>query len=424
MISPRLLYLFLFLIVSVGQVYSYIDPATGSMLFSAIFGIIVSGYFFIQQVVLKLKFFAPGAREKVDFHSIVIFSEGKQYWNVFKPLIDQFHNLGEECSYLSADPDDPGLQYDSPYIHTRYLGQGNRVFMKLNMLKADICVTTTPGLDILQFKRSKGVKHYAHICHATDNTSTYRLYSLDFYDSVLLNGPHQVGVIRELEELRNTVKKELPIVGCTYLDVLAEKKSDLPERVDSEYTILISPSWGPNGLFMKYGLEMIRPLAEKGFHLILRPHPQSSLVEQDMLEALKEGVKDYNNVEWDFNKDNIFAMNRSDLMISDFSSVMYDFIFLFSKPVVTFNFELDPRGFELSDISKENPYYMVKDSGAIINVNTENLDEIPNMIESLGHDDSLQEKIDSLSELAWKHKGRSGEEAVSYLLNLRKELNN
>jgi CDP-Glycerol:Poly(glycerophosphate) glycerophosphotransferase len=422
MLKPHSVYILLFLMLTIAPLQAYIDPATGSMLFSAMAGILVSSYFFFQQVIMKLKFFAPGARVKEDFRSIVIYSEGKQYWNVFRPLIEEFDRLGEECSYYSADPDDPGLKTDSPHIHTRFLGHGNRAFMKLNMLKADICVTTTPGLDVLQFKRSKGVRHYCHICHATDNTALYRLYSLDFYDSVMLNGTHQAGIIRELERLRNTKVKDLPVIGCTYLDILARKKASLPSRTNKEFTILISPSWGPNGLLSKYGLSMIKPLAEEGINIILRPHPQSSISEISLLDDLKKDLAGYQNIEWDFEKDNVFAMNRSDVMISDFSSVMYDFIFLFSRPVLTFNFELDPRGFELSDITDENPHYMVKDSGAIINLDAPDMKDIPQMIQSLKYDESLDQNIAKLSEIAWKHKGKSGEEAVRYILSVQKEL--
>ena len=422
MIKPRTLFLGIYSLLIVLPACAYIDPATGSLLFSAMAGVVVSSNFFVKQVIMKLKFFSPSGRKNAVKRSIVLHSEGKQYWNVFKPLVDEFAARGEKCSYFSADSDDPGLGYDSEYIETKFIGSGNKAFMQMNMLEADICVSTTPGLDVLQFRRSKKVKHYAHIFHSVDNSSTYRLYSLDFYDSVLMNGEHQTGVIRELEELRNTKVKELNTIGSTYLDVLAEKKRGVEEKESEDFTVLVSPSWGPNGLFMKYGLELLKPLADSGVKLILRPHPQSSISEKEMLDELSSALKDYENIEWDFEKDNIGALSRSDLMISDFSSVMFDFIFLFSRPVITFNFEMDPRGFELSDITKENPFYMIKDSGAILNLNTDDLKEVPELVQKIKGDAQLDEKIAALSELAWKHKGRSGEKGVDALLAIREEL--
>jgi len=413
----------LYAVIIISPVSAYIDPATGSMLFSALIGILASSYFLIKQILMKLKFFSHGdAGNKGENHSIVLYSEGAQYWNVFRPLVDGLVASGEHCSYFTADESDPGLQYDSPLVSTKFIGSGNRAYMRMNMLEADVCVTTTPGLDVLQFKRSKRVKHYSHVLHSLNNTSTYRLFGLDYYDSVLLNGPHQVGVIRELERLRNTRVKELPIVGSTYLDCLAEKKKSLPEREDGNFTILISPSWGPNGLLKKYGMELLKPLAESNMKLILRPHPQSSISEKDLLDSLQSQLAGYDNIEWDFEKDGIKAMNKADVMISDFSSIMFDFIFLFSKPVAVFNFSLDPRGFDLSDIQEENPYYMIRDSGAILHFDTVNFDDIHSKLRELSVQQQLNENIAALRKLAWKHQGDSSTQGAAAILKIRDSL--
>lgn len=413
--------IFLFLIST--PLFAYIDPATGSMLFSALIGILASSYFLLKQIIMKLKFFSPKEkRGKSSFNSIVLYSEGSQYWNVFKPLLDGLTEAGEECAYFSADENDPGLNYNSPGVSTEFIGTGNRAYMKLNMLEADICVTTTPGLDVLQFKRSKKVKHYSHIMHSLNNTSTYRLFGLDYYDSVLLNGPHQTGIIRELERSRGTEVKDIRIIGSTYLDVLAEKLPSLPERNNEDFTVLFSPSWGPNGLLTKYGMDLLEPLAESGMKIILRPHPQSSISEKPLLETLRKKLLPYSGVEWDFSKDNIQTMSRADVMISDFSSIMFDFIFLFSKPVAVVNFSMDPRGFDLCDIKEENPYYMVRDSGAIIHIDTEDFRNVPEKIKDLSVQDKMADKIKDLRELAWKHRGQSGKKGAEAILDIRDSL--
>jgi hypothetical protein len=38
------------------------------------------------------------------------------------------------------------------------------------MMNADICLSTTPGLDVYQWKRSANVKRYVHILHAAGDT--------------------------------------------------------------------------------------------------------------------------------------------------------------------------------------------------------------------------------------------------------------
>ena len=413
--------IFIFLITT--PLAAYIDPATGSMLFSALIGILASSYFLFKQIIIKLKFFSPGeSRKKSSFHSIILYSEGAQYWYVFKPLLDGLTRSGESCAYFTSDESDPGLDYDSTLVTTRFIGTGNSAYMKLNMLEADICVTTTPGLDVLQFKRSKRVKHYSHIMHSLNNTSTYRLYGLDYYDSVLLNGPHQTGIIRELERVRGTKVKDLRIIGSTYLDVLAEKLPELPKGKEKEFTVLLSPSWGPNGLLTKYGMDLLKPLGESGMKIILRPHPQSSISEQELLDSLKENLYTYKNIEWDFSKDNILTMSRANVMISDFSSIMFDFIFLFSRPVAVFNFSMDPRGFDLCDIREENPYYMVRDSGTILHLDTENFSEVPEVIKNLSLQEEMTLKISALRQMAWKYQGQSATEGAKAIVEIRNSM--
>ena len=90
MMKPKRLFLFVFVFFIILPAYSYIDPATGSLLFSAMAGIVISGYFFAKQVIMRLKFFSPQTRKRGSHRSIVLYSEGKQYWNVFKPLVDEF----------------------------------------------------------------------------------------------------------------------------------------------------------------------------------------------------------------------------------------------------------------------------------------------------------------------------------------------
>ncbi|MEE1159085.1 MAG: hypothetical protein UHS51_06650, partial [Atopobiaceae bacterium] len=60
---------------------SYIDPGTGSMLFTLVIGLLSAGYFVLRSLIVKLKFIASGGRaasrssERMDY---VIFSDHKR----------------------------------------------------------------------------------------------------------------------------------------------------------------------------------------------------------------------------------------------------------------------------------------------------------------------------------------------------------
>jgi len=43
-------------------------------------------------------------------------------------------------------------------VEAKYIGTGTKAYSYLRFLEADVCAMTTPGLDVLQIKRSKGVK--------------------------------------------------------------------------------------------------------------------------------------------------------------------------------------------------------------------------------------------------------------------------
>ncbi len=64
-------------------------------------------------------------------------------------------------------------------------------------------------------------------------------------------------------------------------------KTISPEKGTDKKIVLVSPSWGDNGLLKKYGLKLLKPLAESAYHIILRPHPQSSISEKEILDNIK-----------------------------------------------------------------------------------------------------------------------------------------
>ena len=69
----------------------YIDPGTGSMLFTILVGLLGAGIFAIRKLFLKLRFYASGGKKGKDAEAkqpLVIFSDSKRYWNVFEPICD------------------------------------------------------------------------------------------------------------------------------------------------------------------------------------------------------------------------------------------------------------------------------------------------------------------------------------------------
>lgn len=399
----------------------YIDPGTGSMLFSVFIGVVATLYFLLRAAVLKLQLLLSGrkARDKAgaDRKKFVIYNEGRQYYNIFLPVLQAFERREVTVDYLTGDPDDP-LTKDNPFkfVRPEYIGSGNAAFARLNLLTADVVLATTPGLDVYQWKRSKNVGHYAHIRHGTGDATLYRLFGLDYFDSVLLTGDYQKEDLRTLEKERGITEKELVTVGCTYLDVLAERKKSMDIPSDHTFTVLLSPSWGPNGILSRYGEKLLDPLVASGIHVIIRPHPQSRKSESALLERLEEKYRGAANVEWNYDKDNLSCLIRSDIMISDFSSIIFDYMFLCDRPVVYVNADMDTRMCDAGDLDKRLWQFTTLEKCGI-ELKSEDFPRIEELLRGASDSEELARNRAWAKSQAWMHQGEAGERVAEFMIS-------
>lgn len=401
----------------------YIDPGTGSMLFSIMIGAAATLYFLGKAAWLKLKMKLSGKKDgsAIDssFKNYVIYCEDKRYWNTFRPILEAFENNKTEVTYFVATKEDPVFGEKFEYVHTEVIGEGNAAFAKLNMLSAGVVLMTTPGLQVYQLKRSKTVKHYSHILHAASDATMYRLFGIDYFDSVLLTGDYQKEDIKTLENQRGTKEKELVTVGCPYLDVLNEKISKLPEEENHPFTVLVSPSWGKDALLSRYGEKLLDPLSNSGWRVIVRPHPQSKKSEAEMLKKLEERYASNPNIEWDYNGDNIISMKKSDIMISDFSGIIYDYTFLCDKPVMYVNSELDLRPYDAWDLTEKNngndiwQFTNLRKFG--IELKEEQFKNLVEVIKNASDSKELSDARHNAKSEAWANQGASGKAVYDFM---------
>lgn len=409
----------LLLFVLGSPAWGYIDPGTGSMLFSALSGVAAAVYFFFRGLVVRLRSLPErwkGSRATAEDRSeaLVIFSEGKQYWNLFRPVLEELDRQSIVALYASADPDDPGLEFKSATVRTSFWGRGNAAYWKLNVLEADVCLATTPGLQVYHWKRSPKVKRYVHLLHAPNDATLYRLFGLDYYDAVLLTGDHQREGIRALEALRKLPPKDLITVGCPYLDVL---RSRLDSAVSREprtgTTVLVAPSWGPNGLLTRFGMELLGPLAASGLEVVVRPHPQSKLSEAGMLSALRAQTEGL-SVEWDDDRDNLAAMARADVLVSDFSGILFDYLFLFGRSVFYTKTGFDMRPYDAHHLGGKTWTFEVLDRLGR-EISDGDLPRLGSLVREHAQDESRREAMAVLREQCWAHQGTSAREIVQAL---------
>ena len=310
--------------------HAYLDPGTGNALIYVLLSLLGAILYFIKGFFYKTKMSSEDA-------SIVIFNEGKTYWNTFKPVVEKLIEKNQQFAYYTMDIEDPCLRIANRLMDNRYIGDGNFAYSKIGNLNANVVLSTTPNIGTKGYPipRSKGIKKLVHVFHGFDDLAFLHRGSLDHYDAVLLMGEFEIPIIQKLESLRNLPVKKLVPAGLPYMDELLKKAEQSGYRSNhvAKITVLLAPSYGEKGFLHCYGTEFIEKLAVKNFNLILRPHPQSYKFEKKLLNTVQEKLKKYNNIEWDYNPDGTQSFQKADILISDTSGVRLDFSFVYQNPL-------------------------------------------------------------------------------------------
>ena len=402
----------------------YIDPGTGSMLFTIIIGVLGVLVYAFRNVLMKLRFVVTGGKKVKNTgqgYPFVFFTDSKRYWTIFKPICDEMEKRGEDVLYLTASEDDPLLNEKYEHIKAEYLGPGNKAFARMNMLKADIVMSSTPSLEVYQWKRSRDVKWYVHVLHAANDVALYHIFGVDYYDALLLNGKFQEEAVRKLETLRNLPAKEIRMVGLPHMDALWKRYREAAPIGEHETTVLLAPSWGPDSILVKYGNRIIDRLLETGYRLIIRPHPQSFTSEKETLEKLMKDYPDNGQLHWDMSVDNFESQYKSDILISDFSGIIFDYAMVFDKPVIIADVSFDNGNTDAWWLKeKEWTFTILEKLG--LQLTEDNLENIRDLIDQCLHDNRFKEGRDRAREEAWCNIGNSVVSIADYLVNKRKEI--
>ena len=404
----------------------YIDPGTGGMLFTVIIGLFGAVIYALRNVFVKAWFWMTGGRKVRDGvdtgrEEIVFFTDSARYWNIFKPLCDEMEKRKQRVLYLTTDSGDPMLQEKYEHIRCEFAGEGNKAYARMNVIRADIVLSSTPGLDVYQWKRSRDVKWYVHIMHNANDITRYRMFGLDYFDAILICGEYQIRQIRGLEEVRELPEKEIVLVGLPQLDYLREQKLNNPAPEKDGTTVLLAPSWGPSSIFNRFGEKMIQSLIDTGYHLIIRPHPQSMVSEKELIEGLKAKFPENRKLEWNFDNDNFNVLNRSDILISDYSGVMFDFTLVFDRPIIYADVSFDKGYYDASWLDEELwTLTVLPRLGKQLTV--ENAGNMKALIDECLTSREFAEGREQARKETWAHIGESISRTADYLLEKHKQI--
>ncbi len=401
----------------------YIDPGTGSMLFTILIGVIGASIFSLRMFFIKFRFRLGGGSAKTDTKKtpVVIFSDNKRYWSVFEPVCRELDKRGVNTVYMTMSDDDKALQSNFEHVRAEFIGSDSKAFMKLNFLNASVVLSTTPGLEVYQWKRSKLVDCYIHIPHAASEITLYRMFGIDYYDAILLSGEYQAEDVRALEKLRGLPEKELVKIGIPYMDEMA-KRLEKEGCVHSEVrTVLLAPSWGKSAILSVYGGKIIDVLLNTGYNVIIRPHPQSFVSEKEMIDKLMAQYPESDRLQWNRDTDNFNVLLRSDILISDFSGVIFDFALVYDKPVIYTDPDFDLSPYDAWWLDK--PLWTASALPRIgQRLTDENMSELKNVIDTCLDDPKYAEGRKAVKAETWEHFGQGAVRTVDYIVQKLDEL--
>lgn len=400
---------------------AYLDPGTGNALIYLILSAFGAGVFYLKRIFYKfiglLRKENSGSSKNVI--EITIFSEGKTYWFTFKPIIEELLSRKINFRYLSTDIEDPALTISSPFMHSRYVGEGQKAYAKIGRSEGKVFLSTTPNIGCKGYplRRPKRVDKMVHIYHSVNDLSYYKQGSLDNYDVVIDIGKWCEPRLREVEKIRHLKPKKWLAAGLPYLDELS-KNVVLKKDVSNPICVLVAPSWGDKNSLKVHGTDFLFRLLNNNFSVILRPHPQSWHFEKEFYDSLLLECNNFENFNLDTKVDGRFSMEKSDILISDSSSFRFDFAFLYKKPVITLQVPTsDLSSYEAALLGGPWEKNIVHKLGTVIKKG-ESID-ICNVIRNLVLN-NRKETIDVINnlydEIIVNH-GRSAQVIVDYIVN-------
>lgn len=352
----------------------------------------------------------------LKWRRIVFYSEGKTYWSYLNGIIFELLQIEDApcITYITSGADDPGLALDHPRFRAFLLeSDWARNWFFVNIDTA-IMATTTPDLGLLPFRRSQRDVHYVYLPHSLVSLHmAYRAGAFDQFDTLFCAAPHHFEEARALEQLRGSKPKILVPHGYDRIDVMMD---DLRGSTATSGCVLIAPSWGKHGLVETMGVDLVKILLDAGFQVILRPHPQTTRLHSDKIDAIESQFGAHERFRWDFEVGEWRSLAEADLMISDWSGVALEYAAVRRRPVLFINTpkKINNSEFELVKIP---PVEVIQRERLGRVLQPENLGSLPSVVRDLLSAPDLSVDI---IDLLVVNQGKAAKHGALYLTALAK----
>ena len=288
--------------------------------------------------------FLKDLRNLTDFYNdqnysnqITFYSETANDWQHLSGIIKELiKKTNFKVLYICSDKNDYGLNFKEKNFQSYLIMNRYLLTWLFKNIKTKLMLMTLPDLDQYYLKRSKYLVHYIYIPHSLSSLhSIYRKGAFDHFDTLFCVGPYHVKEARRLEEVYKLKKKFLIEFGYSKIDNLIKNYKNFHKIKSDKLSFLIAPTWGDNCIINNGKvIEVMDHIKSLGHNIILRPHPITVRDSKNIVNKIVSRYEDYANFTYEPSTDNNQILFKSDVLVSDWSGVAYEFAFALKKPVL------------------------------------------------------------------------------------------
>ena len=165
-----------------------------------------------------------------------------------------------------------------------------------------------------------------------------------------------------------------------YFDYL--KSKNIKKRNEKTNFIMLASTWvnQKNNLFEDYSFEIIDILLKNKFKVVLRPHPEHFKISVEAIKKIKNKFSHNNNFFFEDNINNFDNLEKSDLLITDYSGISIEYLLIFKKPVIFVNSSQKINNKDYKELNIEHIEKKIRrDFG--YEIKPENISDIKNLAE-------------------------------------------
>ena len=144
--------------------------------------------------------------------------------------------------------------------------------------------------------------------------------------------------------------------------------------------------------------------------------------EKAVLEPLWKEFPDSDVLKWNYDNDNFEVLREADIMITDFSGIIFDYALVFGKPIIYADTSFDSAPYDAAWIDEPLwRFEVLKDLGAPLKEKDFSgmRELIDGLLENARGGSDARDKVRSE---AWQFIGESAERTVDYMIQKYQEL--